>query len=145
MTAVMLLGISTARSEPTYRMADLLPNIERMLRSKAIDAFFVVEVAESPDFIQIYGSDGKAYLNFPMFTPRQESHRADAVRMCAELSLTVTVNQLPNGAENLDCALPQSAKDIAAIVRKFLERLYSADEGTPLELEANGFELTAAI
>lgn len=143
-TAIMLVGSPTAQSEPSYRMADLVPNIERLLLSKAVDAYFVIAIADSPDFVQLYGSDGTAFLNFPLFTERQKSLRSEVVRMCREFDLELTVNQMPGGQENLDCALPRSAGEIGVIIKKFLERMYSVDEETALILEANGFDLTAA-
>ena len=131
-----------AETPPTYRTADLTENIARLLKSDAEDAFFIIEIAGTPDFIQLYGSAGVAYLDFPMITERQQSLRPRIEQVGRDLGLMLTINKAANGLEFLDYGLPDSAAAISEVIQTLLMRIYSADETTPLALESNGFELT---
>lgn len=62
---------SSATTSAAYSMSDLLPNVNGLLTSNASDAYFIIGIVGTPDFIQLYGSEGTAFLDFPMITPRQ--------------------------------------------------------------------------
>ena len=138
---IQLIG---AMSSSQYSMKDLAPNVSGLLQSRAVDGYLVIGIVNTPDFIQIYGSDGIAYLDFPMIALRQKSMRPDIERICRELDLTVTVNKSANGAEFLDYELPRSAEQITVILIKLLKSVYGATDDSELELEANGFKLSKA-
>ena len=100
-----------------------------------------VEISGTPDFLQLYGSDGVAYLDFPMFTDRQKAMRSTVEKVCADLDLTLLVNETPNGLVLLDYKLPAESSAATAVVKAVLQRLYSVNESTALAFEANGFSL----
>jgi hypothetical protein len=124
-------------------MSDLLPNVNGLLTSNASDAYFIIGILGTPDFIQLYGSEGTAFLDFPMITARQMELRPVIEAACLDLGLTLTINTAPNGAEFLDYELPAIGRDIANILRTLLIRVYGATDDTSLEFEANGFDLSA--
>lgn len=143
MMTLALTYTAAAEPDPYYTMRDLTPNVTGLLQSNVDDAYFVVDIVGTPDFIQLYGSRGEAFLDFPMFTPRQIELRARIEETCRELGLTHTVNRAPNGAEMLDYTLPAAASEIANILSVLLVQVYAADIDTALEFEANGFDLSA--
>lgn len=138
------LIVAPASAERTFLARDLAPNISALLESKRSDAWFVVTVAGTPDFIQLYGSDGEAFLDFPLFTERQRSKRGIIEEVCADHGLSLSVQDAPNGTQVLDGALPPDAAKIAVILQALLQRVYGAGSDAPLELESNGFALRSS-
>ena len=132
---------ATAQTTPGYSTGDLAAGINGLLQAKADDAWFVIEISGTPDFLQLYGSDGTAYLDFPIFTERQKAMRSTVEDVCADLGLKLLLNEGPNGLILLDYKLPQGTAAATTIVESVLRRIYSVDESTALAFETNGFRL----
>ena len=143
--AIALLAIgstgTTAQTTSGYSTDDLAAGINGLLEATADDAWFVIEISGTPDFLQLYGSDGTAYLDFPIFTERQKALRSTVEEVCADLGLKLLLNEGPNGLILLDYKLPQGTAAATAIVKAVLLRVYSVDDSTALGFEANGFSL----
>ena len=118
---------------------DIPSAIDGLLRSDAEDAFLIIKISGSEDFVQLGGYLGTAFLDFPQITERQQELRATVEFVCADLGLTLEKIVASNGAEFLDYELTGSADEMAAIVEQVLIRVYGVNPGTGLEFETNGF------
>lgn len=130
--------------QTTRTMSDLESAVSGLLASSAEDAFLIITISDSPDFVQMAGNGGTAELDFPQITDRQKQLRPKIEEVCADLGLVLRVIRSPNGMEFLDFDLPSDAGKIAQILRRILSDVYEAVETTELVLETNGFELTTA-
>lgn len=120
-------------------LADLPAAIDGLLKSPAEDAYLVVSISGTDDFVQLGGYLGTAFLDFPVITERQQELRDKVEAVCSDLGLVLETNVASNGAEFLDFELPGSANDMAAIVEQVLIRVYGVGPATRLDFETNGF------
>ena len=118
-------------------------NVAALLQSTADDAFLIIGISGTPDFIQMSGYRGTALLDFPLITSRQKGLRESIENACKDLGLKKSVVSGSDGSEFLDYDLPSSAPQIADIVKTILIKVYGAQKSTILEFEANGFGLPA--
>ena len=65
------------------RVFDLLPNVDRLMRSAAPCAFLIIELADSGDFLQLSGDRSGVQVDFPQVTPRQRSFEKRIREMAA--------------------------------------------------------------
>ena len=143
LAATVLLSFAVVADAPRS-MKDIKPAISALLESTADDAYLVIGIAGSNDFVQMSGYLGTAELDFPQLTDRQKQLRPKIEKVCGELGLDLVVNVGSDGSEFLDYELPKSADEIARIVRSILSLVYEANDQTGLEFEANSFSLPAA-
>ena len=125
-------------------MADLEMAVSGLLASRADDAFLIVAIPGTPDFVQMSGYRGTAELDFPQITDRQKALRPKVESVCRGLGLTVRVTSGSDGSEFLDYELPSDASRIAEMLKIILTEVFEASEATQLEFETNGFSLPAA-
>lgn len=120
-------------------LGDIPAAIDGLLKSPAEDAFLVINIAGTEDFVQLGGYRGTAFLDFPQITERQQALRDEIETVCADLGLVLEINVASNGAEFLDYELSGSAGEMTAVVQQVLIRVYGVDPGTALEFDTNGF------
>ena len=135
----VLIGLIPGPAAAGKSLADIPAAIDGLLKSPAEDAFLVIDIVGTADFVQLGGYLGTAFLDFPQITERQQALRHRIETVCRELGLTLETNVAPNGAEFLDYELSGSAAEMAAVVEQVLVRVYGVDTDTELEFETNGF------
>ena len=141
---ILFLGCVQSSEEQISTMNDLESAVSGLLASPADDAFLIVTIAGSPDFVQISGYRGSAELDFPQITDRQKQLRPRIETVCQNLGLGLRVTRGSNGMEFLDYDLPSDAKKIVAILRRIFSDVFEVTEATELEFRTNGFDLPAA-
>ena len=138
------IGCAPSVEEATRNMNDLDSAVTGLLASPADDAFLIVAISGSPDFVQVAGYRGSgALLDFPQITDRQKQLRPKIEEVCEKLGLIMNVTRSPDGSEFLDADLPSNAEEVAGILKRILAEVYDASESSELEFEANGFDLPA--
>ena len=120
-------------------LGDISTAIDGLLKSPAEDAFLVINISGTEDFVQLGGYLGTAFLDFPQITKRQQELRDKVTVVCSDLGLTLETNIASNGAEFLDYELSGSANEMAVIVEQVLIRVYGVGPATRLEFETHGF------
>ena len=137
---ILLAGCSQNSEGPSESMKDIESAVSGLLASQEEDAFLVVTIPGTPDFVQMSGFRGSAELDFPQIMDRQRRMRPKIEAVCEELGLTQRVTLGSDGSEFLNYDLPRDAGTIAEIVRKILSDVFEVSELSPLEFEWNGFE-----
>ena len=135
----VLVSCASAVADTDKSLDDISPAIAGLLKSSAEDAYLVVSISGTGDFVQLGGYLGTAFLDFPQITARQQDLRETIESVCSDLGLTLEITVASNGAEFLDYPLSGSASEMAAIVEQVLIRVYGVVPGTALEFETNGF------
>jgi hypothetical protein len=123
---------------------DLVSAFRGLAESRASDAFLVVTVRATGDFIQFTAAAGAVQLDFPLITPRQRQLQRKLEEACAELGLTRTVNSGTDGSRFLDYDIDGAPEEIAETVRALLRRVFAVNSELELSLTANGFSLNGA-
>lgn len=136
---VVLACLIPALAHAEKWLADLPAAINGLLGSPTEDAFLIVSISGTEDFVQLGGSRGTAFLDFPQITARQQALRDTVEIVCSDLGLTLETNVASNGAEFLDYELSGSADEMAVVVEQVLIRVYGVDATTRLEFETHGF------
>ena len=142
--AVALLALALPTPGPARELqvlADIPAAVEGLVSSRAGDAFFVIEIVGTEDFVQLGAHGEPVILDFPQITPRQKKLRQRIESVCRDLGLELTIVLGSDGTEFLDYELEQDAAGISEIVEAVLRRVYDVDDSTPLHFEANGFDL----
>ena len=141
--AVIVLSIllvafrSFRRNESDDRPSRLLPDssrhledlVRRLMHSTSDDAFLVVGVENSEDFLQMTGGPAGVQLDFPMITDRQKSLESRIRETAARQGLSVQENR-GTGDLFLDIDISGEPAHIAAVCRRFMSEVYGATGGT---------------
>ncbi len=137
--ALVLLIPGPAQAQ--YSLDDIPAAVEGLVRSTADDAYLVIEILGTEDFVQLGAHGEPVILDFPQITPRQRKFRQRIESVCEDLGLELTIVTGSNGAEFLDYELGQDPAEISAVVKAVLRRVYEVENSTRLYFEANGFDL----
>jgi len=117
--------------------------ISQLLSTDASDAFLIVWIGDTEDFVQFAAVPGTVQLDFPLVTARQKQLRTAVVEACRAVGLTETINQGTDGSEFLDYDISGSSQSIAETIREVLNRVFGVSADEDLLFEANGFALAA--
>lgn len=144
--SVMLLlqGCTNSESEQMQVRDDffqLVRAFEGLTGSSAPDAFLVVTITATQDFLQFTAGPESVQLDFPLITDRQREARPRLERVCAELGLIPTIQPGSDGSEFLTYDIEGTPVEIATIVRILFERVYDVVSGDELTYETNGFTM----
>ncbi len=124
-------------------MNNIEASVAALLESTDEDAFLVIAITGTADFVQMSAFQGTAELDFPQVTPRQKELRPVIEKVCGDLGLNLVIITASDGSEFLDYELPVGAGNIAETISQILLRVFDAQQDTPLEFEANGFDIPA--
>ena len=118
--------------------SDLEMHLEALMRSSGSDAFLVVEIAGTQDFLQFTAADLMIQLDFPVVTEKQVLLEPKLRTIAQELELEV----YESGDEHrfLDIDLYGTTAEIAQTVQHIFHRLYDAGPETPLQFNCNNCE-----
>ena len=135
------LGLGGSQSEVPAdpgndgRLADIGMHVRALQESASVDAFLVIEVAGSDDFLQVITIDDRLRIDYPLLTPRQRSLEPLLRSAAAELGLEVSSSQDGDEFPVVDVDIPEGA-DAPAVLGRLLAALYGIDAQTPLRFES---------
>ena len=104
---------------------DLPRYVERLMRAPDANAFLIVNVAATGDFLQLSGDARGVQLDFPMIAARQRSFEAGIRAEAARAGLAVAENYGSDGARFLDISVNGEAHAVAAICSKVLRAVFN--------------------
>ncbi len=141
-TAMLAMACMVAiPAQAQQSMQDIHDAVEGLIRTEADNAYLIIEIVGTEDFVQLGAHGEPVILDFPQITPRQRKFRQQIESVCSDLGLELQIVLGSNGAEFLDYELEHNPTEVAAIVEAVLRRVYGVEASTPLHFEANGFEL----
>ena len=124
--------------------SDMVTAINRLLEAEASDAFLVVSIRSTGDFIQFTAIPGTVQMDFPLITRRQQELRSKFEEACSALGLVQSVNSGSDGADFLDYDISGSPESIASAVREVLRGVFGVESDSELAFEASGFSFNGA-
>ena len=139
-SALDAIGRSTSqagRRHQTQTLADLETYLAALMRSKHADAFLIVEVEGTLDFLQFTSNSSGVQLDLPLLTERQVALESKFRSIAQELALEIEENKGSSGDRFLDINLSGDASKIAATVEQVFGRLYAVDRETAIRFECN--------
>ena len=107
------------------RVFDLPRYVERLMRAPDANAFLIVNVAATGDFLQLSGDARGVQLDFPMIAARQRSFEAGIRAEAARAGLEVAENYGSDGARFLDISVNGEAQAVAAVCSKVLRAVFN--------------------
>ena len=131
----LALGIGGCRVAPpktSGTFADLQPQLDRLVRATDPHAFLVIELEDTPHFVQFSAGADVIELDYPIVTVEQRSREAAVRQFCTTAGHRLRETTGSNGARFLDCDLPRDATLAAAAVRQALEAVFGATATTRL-------------
>jgi len=114
---------------------DIPINIEKLMKSKKDDAFLIIKVQGTGDFIQFTGDIDGIQLDFPLITSKQKKRETDFWGAARDLNLDVFENKGSDGSRFLDIDINGSTSAVSDIVTLFIARFLSVTKDTALEFE----------
>jgi len=118
----------------TGTLADVGAHVSELIASESADAFLIIEVAGTDDFLQLLTVSGILRLDYPLLTPRQRSLEPKLRSAAASLGLSVAGASDDDEFPVVDVDIP-TGTDPASFVARFLAELYGVDASTPLRFE----------
>jgi len=141
-TAAVSGGVPPGNASRT--MNDLEPAVLALLKSSGDNAFLIIHISGTQDFVQMSSYEGLAALDFPQITSRQRELRPKVESVCDSLGLVQRIITGSNGAEFLDYDLPKDAGEISSMLRQILVTVFDTPDDIQLEFTVNGFDLPDA-
>ncbi len=114
-------------------------HVNALMRSTTPDAFVMIRVQGTDDFIQFSGDRHGIQMDFPMITEHQQELRPLIEQTCHQLGLSLTVNIGSDGTEFLDYELQGTRESIAETIKTIFQHVFHVDESQPLEFQAHGY------
>jgi hypothetical protein len=118
-------------------VSDLPDAFQTLLDSELADAFVVVTIEGTEDFLQFYPHRGSVVLDFPVVTARQRGLEARFLGATEQLGLATTALEGENDARFHVVRIGESPERAAAICTELLLQLFDAKATTPLEITRN--------
>jgi hypothetical protein len=116
---------------------DIEPNIDKIMKSNQKDAFLIVKIKGTDDFIQFTGDTKGVQLDFPLVTERQKSMEVAYKQVAKELNLAIVENRGSSGDNFLDINIKGTSVQIADISRIILEKMFKVNSSSKIEYELN--------
>ena len=116
-------------------MDEIQTYVADLLSATESDAFLVISIAGSDDFLQLTADAHGAQIDFPLVTDRQQTTEWK-IRQTAEAArLPVVENKGSGGERFLDINVDGSAAEVARVCRLLLRDVFGAGEETELEFQ----------
>ena len=122
------------------RLSDLETHLAALMRSAAPDAFLIIEIAGTPDFLQFTATESMVQLDLPLVTERQALLEPKLRAIAQELDLELYESKGSGEDRFLDIDLHGTAAEIAPTVQEVLRRLYEVESERALHFECNNCE-----
>jgi len=111
---------------------ELEENISKLMGSNNDNAFLIVEVSGTEDFIQFSGDDKGVQLDFPLVTERQKEMEAQIRQSAKNQNLAIIENKGSDGSRFLDIDIDGNPFKIAEISKDLLKNIYGVNESSTL-------------
>ena len=111
---------------------ELEEHISKLMGSNNDNAFLIVEVSGTEDFIQFSGDDKGVQLDFPLVTERQKEMEAQVRQNAKNQKLAIIENKGSDGSRFLDIDIDGSPSKIAEISKDLLMNIYGVNESSTL-------------
>jgi len=116
-------------------VSDIERNISRLMNSDYENAFLIIYIFGTEDFLQFTGDAQGVQMDFPLITARQKSIEKRFRNIAKIQSLKIDDNQGSDGSGFLDIELNGEASDISIKIQKFMLELYQINEETKRNFE----------
>ena len=107
--------------------------LDSLRRSGRLDAYLIIQVRDTPDFLQFCAAYGRMEIDLPQITARQEALAPALRQVAAAHGLSVRESVGSNGGRFLDVDVGAADPNTAHVVRQLLADLFGVGEDTPLE------------
>ena len=120
---------------------DILQYLSELQFAQDDDAFLVVTLRGTPDFIQFKYSNGQFEIDFPLVSERQQSFEERIKSACSDIGLKI---QVSDDSQFLDIYENSTAEKIAESVIRIFQEVYGATSSDQYEFNCEGFEPRAS-
>lgn len=118
--------------------SDIQPFLHKLMHSQSPNAFLVIKVTDTADFLQFTAANGILQMDYPLITDDQKSHAEQLSAACKALDLTPKRNTGTDGSEFLDCDISGTPSEMASIVQKVFETVFGVSKDQQLTFEGSG-------
>jgi hypothetical protein len=141
MVALGLVSCAPSSAADVVRVpgtvADAPAYVNALQESPVPDAYLIIEVRGTPDFLQLTASPEGSELDMPLITQRQRMLEPRFRSVATDLGLAVRERRGSDGSRFLDIDLPV-APAAGALVQEFVTRFFELGEQTQLVFACHG-------
>lgn len=119
---------------------DIPAFLTKLIHATADDAFLIITIVDTGDFLQFSAAEGIVQMDYPLVTKRQRETAERLSAVCSQLGLTLDKNKGSDGTDFIDYDISGTSTEMAAVVQKVLEQAFDVSEGQKLVFEGNGLE-----
>lgn len=125
--------------QQTLLFTDIQLFINELRNSKADDAFLIIKIDGTENFIQFSGTSEVVQMDFPMITENQRTYEMRIKAYGKKHELEIVENLGTDGSRFLDFDLSGSASLIATQIVTAFSDIFSVDSDRMLQFKFNGF------
>jgi hypothetical protein len=118
---------------------DIQNYIEQLVISEESDAFIIITIKGTNDFLQLTGNTSEIQIDFPLITKQQKQNEDKIILAAKKLNLDYIYNTGSDGSKFLDFNIKNNVSNISQVTKNLLIEVFKVDENTVLEFEYNGF------
>jgi hypothetical protein len=118
-------------------VADVSAYVNALQDSQVPGAYLIIELGETPDFLQLTASAEGIELDMPLIGERQRMLEPRFRSVAAELGLAVRESRGSDGSRFLDIDLPVTPAT-GALAQEFVTRFFELEEHTQLVFACHG-------
>ena len=124
--------------EATGSMADIEAHIERLIAGAETGPVLVIQVVNSPDFIQFSAAPRVVQIDFPLVTPEQRAREGQIRAFFMARDLEIIENYGSDGTRFLDVDLRATAAGVASLTAQAFVELFGTPSDAALNFSGDG-------
>jgi hypothetical protein len=108
------------------------------MRSEDANAFLIIEIAHSEDFLQLSGDASGVQIDFPLVTARQRGYEKKIREVASREGLEVVETYGSDGSRFLDMDVNGESSEVTAVCSKLLREVFSVSGDGELLFQHGG-------
>ena len=117
---------------------DIPSFFQKLMHAQTHNAFLIIQVTDSPDFLQFTAGDEILQMDYPLITDDQKRNARQLSSVCERLGLPSRKNTGTDGSEFLDFDITGTPEEMSLIVQKVFESVFGVSKDQQLTFKGNG-------
>ena len=134
---ILVRQVSQDSSNEIGTIENIQPIVEKLLASRKVDNFVIINNVGTEDFFQMQVYEEGAQIDFPIVTERQKFLESKIRKAVVDRNRTIAENPGSDGSNFIDVDVEKDVQVITQLSIYFLKSIFNASDSTKLEFQLN--------